>query len=319
MPIVRRNALREACETVREIMQESAERESEKENKLLRELYQKKEERDIAKENSILRRNRISNYKESVYTEMLSTALKAVYITALEKNMIMNERLYSLSENLVDKFIKENGGATTVLYNMNKKTYLLDTIKNIVEDASEETIEKSSEEDIEMDTKPEGPKEELFDKLDNEEDVDSAIEIIADRISTAEEEFIRKNKEDKEKIEDIVNTINDRIKAVKTDNNMSEETKEEIQKECTITKTRRIREVYDKRFHTVFEQMVHSLSRSILKDPELKSMYTLENGKLDMENIVDCAKCMYGFLEFVNTIQLVKVDETFILKELSEM
>jgi len=317
--MARYHELREAGLAMQEIIEESCNRAAEKENSFLRELNTLRENRDIVREGHRIRRESAAAYKDKVYTTMLGTALKGVYISSLQENMLMDERTYAISEHLVDKFIEEQGGARQVLNSMNGKTYLLDTMRKFVEDAAEEAIENKDEDDEAMDKVADEPKEKLLDRLENEEDVDTAVELISDRITNAEEEFIRKNKEDKEKIEAIVADINDRIKAVKNDPDMSEETKEEVQKEYAIKQKRQTKMVYENRSHTVFEQMVHNLSVSILKDPELKPMYTTESGKLDIDHIVDCTKCMYGFLEFVNTVGLVKVDDTYINRVLTEM
>lgn len=315
----RYHELREAGLAIQEIIEESTKRASEKTNNFLRELNEAAEERETIKESHRQRRHTMANYKEKVYTEMLSTALKGIYITSLQENMLMNERMYAISEHMVDKFIEEQGGARAILRLMEGKTYLLDTMRKFVEDAAEEAIETKGEDDEAMDKVADEPKEKMLDRLENEEDVDTAVELISDRIANAEEEFIRKNKEDKEKIESIVSDINDRINAVKNDPNMSEETKEEVQKEYAIKQKRHIKMVYENRSHSVFEQMVHNLSVSILKDPELKPIYTNESGKLEIDHIVECTKCMYGFLEFVNTLGLVNVDNTYIEKMLTEM
>lgn len=315
----RYHELREAGLAIQEIIEGSAIRASEKTNSFLKEFTEAAEDRETIKESHRQRRHTMANYKERVYNEMLSTALKGIYITSLKENMLMDERMYAISEHMVDKFIEEQGGARTILTMMEGKTYLLDTMRKFVEDAAEEAIETKGEDDEAIDKVADEPKEKMLDRLENEEDVDTAVELISDRIANAEEEFIRKNKEDKEKIESIVADINDRINAVKNDPNMSEETKEEVQKEYAIKQKRQTKMVYENRSHTVFEQMVHNLSVSILKDSELKPMYTNESGKLEIDHIVECTKCMYGFLEFVNTLGLVDVNESYINKVLTEM
>ena len=57
-------------------------------------------------------------------------------------------------------------------------------------------------------------KEDMFEKLENDETVDSAVSIIAKRIADAEAEFIKRNAEDKAKIEKIADKIDERIQAV---------------------------------------------------------------------------------------------------------
>ena len=182
------------------------------------------------------------------------------------------------------------------------------------EDSGEEAeITNDTEEDVTgQDLNPE-TKEEMLDKLEQEEDTDTAIDIIAQRISKAEEEFIKKNAQDKQKIEDIVDDINDRINGAKADPNNSDEDVEEIEQEAVIEMKRKITKIRDDRPHTVFEMMVRQLSEGILNDTgAINEEYTDENGKINMDTVVEVAKCVYGFLEFVNTCQLERVDEAYI-------
>lgn len=182
------------------------------------------------------------------------------------------------------------------------------------EDSGEETkITNDTEEDVTgQDLNPE-TKEEMLDKLEQEEDTDTAIDIIAQRISKAEEEFIKKNAQDKQRIEDIVDDINDRINGAKADPNNSDEDVEEIEQEAAIEMKRKISKIRDDRPHTIFEMMVRQLSEGILNDAgAINEEYTDENGKINMDTVVEVAKCVYGFLEFVNTCQLERVDEAYI-------
>lgn len=178
------------------------------------------------------------------------------------------------------------------------------------------------EEDPSIDKETLDAKEDMFEKLENEEDVESAVNIIANRISSAEEEFIKKNAEDKQKIEDLVTDMNDRLKAAKKDPNVSEEEEEKIEQESAYRIKRNIADIRDSRPRGIFESFVRTLSSSIVEEQGsegLKENYYNESGQLDISSVVDSTKCLYGFLEFVNTIQLEKVDERYITKVLEEL
>ena len=156
-------------------------------------------------------------------------------------------------------------------------------------------------------------KEEMFKKLENDAEVTDAVDIIAKRISDAETEFIQKNAEDKKKIEQIVNKVDDRIKAV-TDSDKDPEAKEEDIESTQQEATRMITDIKEKRFHSIFEELVKDNFDYIMKDVSLKESYTDINGKINVAQIVESSRVMYGFLEFVNTIQLEKVNSEYILK-----
>ena len=306
------NYLRESAAAINEIIAESNARENKRMAALLKESQDRYDNIQFYKEHHQFLRERKQNYKQAILTECLATSLKGIYIAGLERCMPLTEENIKLSESLVDRFIEEQGGSLAMLRRMSNKTYLLETIRKIVEETGEEVSDTATEEEKEFNELPEENKEEMLDKLEKEDDVDAAVDIIANRISSAEEEFIKKNAEDKEKVENIINGINDRLQAVKADPSTTDEVKEEVEKESAIECKRKINDVYYNRHHTIFEHMVTEMSSCIVKDKELKESYTTKDGKLDMDRIVGNVKCMYGFLEFVNSTQLVKVDEEYI-------
>ena len=273
--------------------------------------------RDV-KEKRISLRDSYDKFNEYALNDLLGSALKGIYISSLGGESALTPNGLALAESMVDDFIKENG-SVTILNNMKGKTYLLNTIYEAVEEAHEETMDKVDKENPDTQEVPEEAREKMFDDLENEDDVDTAVDLIAKRISAAEEEFIKKNAEDKDKIETIVKGINDRIEAAKSDNSLYQEKKDAIEHEATIISKKEVNSVRFDRMHTVFEEMSRLLSESIVKDDYLKSQYLEENGKLDMDAIVESVRCLYGFLEFANTIQLENVDQSYIEKVLKEM
>ena len=160
-------------------------------------------------------------------------------------------------------------------------------------------------------------KEELFDKLEDSEDVTDAVDIIAKRISDAETKFIEKNSEDKKKIENIVNKMQDRLDAVTQDEDSTPEDIEAEQNEAKLEATRLTNEIRNDRFHTVYELMVRDNLDYIHKNQTLAESYKVD-GKIDMTRVIDNSRAMYGWLETVNTIQLDKVDERYIQNMINE-
>lgn len=419
-----------------------------------------------------LKDSELGKFTESVYDNHLQTALEAVYISALKKVAPLTEESEEIAKSLVEKYIKENGGAREIIRTRSGKTFLLDTIFEAVDSAAQRDIElffeakdddekedkeekekkgdepeadgseevdkediklgdsdgdgvddaqdsdygtgsdndkneeasdskeKSDEkedkedekkedeevkeddnkeeksedeeeskedddseeddeesadvedldkEEVEDDEEEEAPaedpdldepdtaetvaasqeeppvspeeepeveevptsKEELFDKLEDSEDVTDAVDIIAKRISDAETKFIEKNSEDKKKIENIVNKMQDRIDAVTKDEDSTPEEIEAEQNEAKLEATRLTNEIRNDRFHTVYELMVRDNLEYIHKNQTLMESYKVD-GKIDMTRVMDNSRAMYGWLETVNTIQLDKVDERYI-------
>lgn len=431
-----------------------------------------------------------SRIRESARNAALSSCLKAIYITALEANTLTSDGIV-LAENMVDSWIQENGGATKIFNKCPNNTYLLSTLRKIVEDAADketEDIEKSDKDDekeekdnkskkdlsgkdldsdplgnpsididddtdskddekeeeddkkddleerkkkdkekldsdplgdtdiddnssadeddeeeekvpddldkdvsqsdegpddslgnpdLEDDTDPaaaspeddspddytmdddpdndeseaaddviagidpnepnsvDGPGEtnqgRMFDELEKEEDVQKAVELIRQRVSDAEEAFIKRNAEDKKKVEDLLGKISDNVKTVEdlSDNDStksSEDTDNEeesgeakVAEEHVRMYKKQIKEISENRPRTVFEHMVRNLMTDVVKDSNLKEKYVTESGQFDMPAFMESAKVMYGFLETINTIQLEKVDTKYIQKVLDNM
>ena len=181
-------------------------------------------------------------------------------------------------------------------------------------ESTEDDVSDSTDDDtLDDDGNLKDNKEEMFKKLENDAEVTDAVDIIAKRISDAETEFIQRNAEDKKKIEQIVNKVDDRIKAV-TDSDKDPESKEEDIEAAQQEATRMITDIKEKRFHSIFEELVKDNFDYIMKDVSLKESYTDINGKINVAQIVESSRVMYGFLEFVNTIQLEKVNSEYILK-----
>jgi hypothetical protein len=133
----------------------------------------KYEEIQDLREQAEIRRNINYNYKKNVLTEMLSTTMKAVYISALESCMSLTKENEALANSLVDNYIKENGARNILDSKLSNKTYLLSRMKSIVEDAAEEINSNADDDDKETGTVPEDNKEKMFDKLEKEDDVEN--------------------------------------------------------------------------------------------------------------------------------------------------
>src|SRR5574344_360578 len=187
--------------------------------------------------------NKKANYKAKVYNEMVATALKAIYISSLQECTIMSKTDYTVANRLIDNYVDEHGGQELLFTMGQKNSQFLTELKSLIEDAAEETMDNTDETDVDTNVAPtEEPKEKMLNNMEEDDDVDSAVDIISKRISNAEEEFIKKNAEDKEKIKNLVDDINSRISAVKSDVATSDEDKEAIAQESAREYERMVNE-----------------------------------------------------------------------------
>lgn len=183
----RENTFVEAMKFVRDNNNKLAE----KEVKKLNESVQKRE--DFIKKYHDIRRSRIDNQIErnkiieGARDAELSTALKAIYITALEAETLTDNGLI-LAEELVDKYIENEGGASKIMRENKDKTYLLNRICDIVEEAAKEDMriifeddeeddditkeEDEDEEDVEYDFEEDEKKSDSDDDEDDDKDDD---------------------------------------------------------------------------------------------------------------------------------------------------
>lgn len=270
------------------------------------------------KEKNRIKKKVYSEYCTNLKNKLLANAIRGIYIGALQENTALTDNGMLLAFSLVDNYIKESGGATNILSKISGKTYALDYIRSVVEGTYSSILEDVDPEDEESMEAPEEKEEEMYDDMSKDDDISNAVDLIAKRITDAEEEFIRKNNEDKKTLEDIANRFSERIKDVEDDATIEDEDKEELQQESSRIARRKSNDLRVNRTRNVFEQIVINLTESILKDENLKLEY-MDDGRLNMASVIESAKCIYGLLETVNTLQLQRIDSKYIENILTAM
>lgn len=221
---------------------------------------------------------------------------------------------------------------------------IVDDDKDGEDDNNDASEEKDLRDDLTGDEKKEVDPEnksddEFLQDLDQEEDVKKAVELIRARVANAEEEFIKRNAEDKKKINDLLGKISDNVKVVKdiSDNDSdktvgdevvdSEEEEEiaaeesvkvKIAKEKVNVCKNMIHNIRENKSFTVYEKFARNLSTNIMKDASLRESYTID-GEIDFYGIMESTKILYAWLETVNTLQLEKVNKDYIKKVITTM
>ena len=304
--------LLEAAEALQEYSLSNQQRIKAKQEKQLRERLCLEERIYGAKDAREERQKSYTTFSENLKTNLLTEAIRSIYLGAMSERIILEDNHLVIADNLIHGYIMEHGGADAVLRSFKEKTYLLDRIRCIVEAEHEEIMDDVDKENPDTQEVPEEKSGEMYDALEKEEDVHSAIDIIAQRISTAEEEFIRQNAEDKKKMEELANKVNERLQAVKDDRDLEDSEKEEIEKECAIDFSRQKAAIQNDRRHTVLEQMTINLYGSIVTDESLREEFVQESGRIDTQSVIESALCMYGFLETINTLKMDTVDAAYI-------
>ena len=58
--------------------------------------------------------------------------------------------------------------------------------------------------------------------------------------------------------------------------------------------------------------MVLRMSKAVVTEQSILEQFTQENGKLNMQKIIDVSEVMYTFLEMVNTLKIKNVTTDYI-------
>lgn len=254
-----------------------------------------------------------SDFRRNIKEVLLSEAIYDIYSACLPKSDEKNV----IAENLVRNYVKENG--VDNIFKKMGKTIVNESIQHQVNTYWEIVVEKADKEDPETFRMSMSDKIAFLDDLNKEGDIANVKQAIALRVSNAEEEFINSNLEDKYDLDTIMDDTKARIDATKQDRYMNDETKDQIEHEMVNISKQQMNNIRENRSQNVFEHMVRLLSESIITNESLLESYSDDSGKVDMSKIVESTRCMYGFLETLNTCRIEKIDESYISKVFDDM
>ena len=180
---------------------------------------------------------------EAARDEAFAKVIKGIYIGALEVGTLSDNGIM-LAESMVDNWIKENGGDSSILTKVGNNTYLLSRITQIVENAAIETINEieSEEEDDEEDKKATAEdKAKEFIKNANKEDIKDFVSNILDSIQKkskddAKEAIEKKQEKEEEKKAEAENSDdNEEVDIEIEDDEKPEEDKDESEEDSEKT------------------------------------------------------------------------------------
>lgn len=250
--------------------------------------------------------NGLYNFKHDVKKSLIKKMLMELCVGSIPN---YTQREYAICENLIENYINEVG-EPIILKNMRfSENGFLRTCYNQIDKHFKAITEDAT---IEPETQyiDSNSLDSFWDDIDDTENVDDITSLIRMRVSDAEENFVNKNQQDKENVKTILQQTASRIQMAKgtNDNDYAEEVEES---ETRLAKNK-IYQIQHEGHRSIFDRMVRNLSEAALKNEDAKGTLIDESGKLDMDAIVESARCMYALLETVSTIQLEKVDIKYI-------
>ena len=251
--------------------------------------------------------DRYYKYKDDVKKTLVETALGRIYTGSFHN---ISNREKALCENLLDQYVTETTVQTLMKNMKHSDSGLLRTIAEKVDEYSKSITADANADDVTTQTISPEQVDSFWNDIEKSDDVEDITNLIRMRVSNAEEQFVNKNQEDKEDVKTVLKQTASRVAMAKQglDNDYAESVEES---ETRLAKNQ-IYKIQHEGYHNVFDRMVRNLSEAVINNEDAKGEYICENGRLNVEKIVESARCMYTLLEMVGTIQLENVDGQYI-------
>lgn len=219
---------------------------------------------------------------------------------------VMNESNVTMSKNLIRNYF---GGMENIndfkRHIKTENTLILNDLLEVVEESHDKImskVDKKNSKTFKVDT---GLLDEFYDKI-VELPFDDASDTIKTRVSMAVQDFVVKNQEDKNKLEELVASTKDNIDSFK----YTSESAIKAHAEAANLRFKREASEIRNRKKSFFEAMVYNLYESSIKNEDVKSVFISEStGKIDMDCILEYVEMRYTVMEMFNTLKIHKYSE----------
>ena len=247
-----------------------------------------------------------SESKDFLLTESLFYIMKKCFPVTLESSLLDQGR------SVISSFVMEEG-ADSLLSRFRTKTLFLSELANIVETTHRKVLHSCEGKDAPFKITNSDMKA-FHDRIDNM-NTDAITKEIVSRVTKAEENFVKANMKDKENIEKLAEKTKEKIDNIKV---KDADTEEDLKQEFAALYRRDVDSVMNRK-KGILESIVLRMSRAIVSEPALLEQFTQENGKLDMQRIIDSSEVMYTFLEIVNTLNIKPITTSYISDALASI
>lgn len=293
------------------------------------------------KDKAVVDKDILNNFSEQVRTDLLTKCLYDGMLKKVLKEQYANKHEKALAKNLVKNFIKEHGTINLINSFKNKSVYLNEWYEDIVA-YHDAIMEQATAVAVSVGI-PEKNIFEIEDKtikdfiIDTKDTIPHDItKIITNRIEDAVSDFVDSNKKQKEElrkvyekakqkldtIDDMDNTINSNdplMQDFNGDPNTELDPKYNVQQEA-VRMIRSKQRSFREQAKNVFSIMTDNTLEVIHRNQIIKEAYTTGlNNRIDFQKLVNDTKVMYSFMECVNTLGIVDLDENEIASILNKM
>lgn len=293
------------------------------------------------KDKAVVDKDILNNFSEQVRTDLLTKCLYDGMLKKVLKEQYANKHEKALAKNLVKNFIKEHGTINLINSFKNKSVYLNEWYEDIVA-YHDAIMEQATAVAVSVGI-PEKNIFEIEDKtikdfiIDTKDTIPHDItKIITNRVEDAVSDFVDSNKKQKEElrkvyekakqkldtIDDMDNIINSNdplMQDFNGDPNTELDPKYNVQQEA-VRMIRSKQRSFREQAKNVFSIMTDNTLEVIHRNQIIKEAYTTGlNNRIDFQKLVNDTKVMYSFMECVNTLGIVDLDENEIASILNKM
>ena len=271
-----------------------------------------------------------SAFMEEVQKALVSNALFYSIVEPVLNEQVANTHEKKLAASIINDFVNEQDVPRMLMDWRHKSIYLAELANNI--DKYTNILKESCDNKI---------KEGLSDKgafdiedadinkfvIDIKDTIPNDItKLISNRVEDSVDDFIDSSKKNKFAIKQIYDNTKGKIDQINADQqevvqdypSEQPDQTQVMQQEAVAAARRREREILEKPT-TVFGEMTNIMLESIHKVGVLKEAYSNEYNKINFGKVVNDTKVMYTFLECLNTLNLIPIDESYINKMLYDM
>lgn len=247
-------------------------------------------------------------FKQEVTDTLVAETVYCLAASCIDSMILENGYNKDLLRVLSTNFVNENG-SQNLLRKWRGTSYIMSEFAYIIQNNIDSICEKADPKNQATLKIKDDQKKKFFKDIDKV-NADSAITAIRTKVKSATAEFIDSNNAAKEQIKSILDSTKKKIEKNDKDENLKEA--------YAMNAKRKITDIRAGKTKGVFEAMVYSVSESAFKNEDAKKIF-IENSSLNMDAVVEHCEVMYTFLETLNTLKLIKIDESYIEKLIADL
>ena len=292
-----------------------------------------------AQDKTKLDKDLVDQFSESVNSRLLECCLYQGMLKPVLKEQFCNSHERKLGKTLVRNFIKEHGAFNLIQSLKDKSCYLNEWYEAI---KGYHTAMMNEAKEIAQDGIPEA---ELFDIEDDTIknfvfDTKSIIpkditKMITSRVEDAVNDFIDQNKKQKEEIKKVYEKAKEKVASLKDtidpndpsfqdfngDPNTELDPKygDQVQEQA-MAMVRGKQRAFREEATSIFSILSKNTLEAIHRNQAIKESYSVGiTGRLDFQKAINDTKVMYSFLECLNTLNIMDLNESTLSKLLTDM